>query len=131
MSFDPTQINDQVAHLNKQLADYTGRFNTVVNKGLEPAIKAQADLASLVLESAIAHGEKLTQATSAQQVLDEQSALMKDLTEDFQDTAKVLLLGQQVAGAEMKTLLEEGVEMFTPDAVEQLFKQGLQESSES
>jgi len=131
MSFDATQINEHVAHLNKQLTDYTGRFNTVVTNGLEPAIRAQADLATRVLESAIGHGKKLTQATSAQQVLDEQSALIKDLTEDFQATAKVLLLGQQATGAEMKSLLEEGVEMFTQDAVRQMFKQGFQQSSES
>jgi len=122
MSFDTTQINDHVEHLNKLLVDYSGRFNTVVSNGLEPAIKAQADLTSRVLESAIAHGEKLTLATSTQQVLDEQSALIKDLTEDFQATAKVLLLGQQTTGADMKSLLEEGVEMFTQDAVRQMLK---------
>ncbi|MDH3688370.1 MAG: phasin family protein [Gammaproteobacteria bacterium] len=124
MSNDPTKPFEQIGELNKRLSEYTVRVNKVIAGGVAPAIKAQADSAVAALESAVAHGEKLTQVKLPQEAVEEQTALAQDLGENFQSTARKLLEIQQDTGAELKAVLEEGVKTFTPEALSQLFKKG-------
>jgi len=122
MSNDPTKIFEQVVDFNRRLTEYTLRFNQATTAGIAPAIKTQTDSALAALESAITHGDKLAQVKSPQEALDEQTALVKDLGENFQSTVSKLLQSQQETGDELKTLLEEGVKAFTPEALSQLLK---------
>jgi len=115
VSNDPTDTLEQVAEFNKRLGEYTLRFNQAITAGIAPAIKTQAD-------SAITHGDKLAQVKSPQEALEEQAAITKDLNENFQSTASKLLQSQQETGDKLKTLLEEGVKAFTPEALRELFK---------
>jgi hypothetical protein len=51
-----------------------------------------------------------------------QSALVEGVRESFTNTAKNLFKIQQETGAEIKALVTEGAEKFSPEAVTKLFK---------
>lgn len=111
----------KIAELNKHLADFSFRFNRTIAEGVAPAIRAQSDSALAAIESAVQHGENMVKADSPQKVAEEQTALARDLGENFRATAEELLKSQQDTGEALKSLLEEGVESFNPERLRDLF----------
>lgn len=85
-------------------------------------IKEQADLLVSTINSAVEHGEKLTQVQSPQEALQVQTALTTELGEKFQSTARKLLQTQQQTGGDLQALLQEGMNTFTSETLSKMFK---------
>jgi phasin family protein len=122
MTKKPDSPIEQLTDLNARVKDYTLRFNKIMASGIAPAIREQAELAASTLESAMTHAERLPELKSPEELTTAQSELAKELGEKFQSTARKLLESQQETGAELKELLEEGIDTFTPQAVKQALK---------
>ncbi len=121
MQTNPNEAFKQISDLNESLIDFTLRLNKVITQGVAPTMKVQSDSVIAALESAIDHSKKLAEVESPQEVIDEQTALSRDLGENFQSVAHELIKIQQNTEAELKDLLEEGVNRFSPESLDELF----------
>ena len=115
---------EQIKNFNQQLTEYAVKVNKTVSAGISPIIEAQAKSAVKLLQSSVAHAEKLASAQSLEETLAEQKAITEELGTQFRSTAEELISIQQETSGELRALMEEGVEKFTPDALQNVFKQG-------
>ncbi len=122
MTNDPKETFQQVAEFNRLIGDYNVRLGQTIAAGVSPMIKEQADLLVSTIESAVAHGEKLTQVKSPQEALQVQTALSTELGEKFQTTARKILETQQQTSGDLQSLLQEGMSTFTSETLSRLFK---------
>lgn len=106
----PEQFKDYV----NKMADYQARLNRAVAGGIAPAIQEQANLATSALETAVKCSEEVLRAQSPQEAVDAQTAAAKALGENFQSAARKILEAQQAAGSELQSLMQEGMQSFTP-----------------
>jgi len=123
MTTDFLKNIEQFKELQKNVASYAARLNAVVGNGLSPVIKEQADLAVSSLDTATRYSEQLTQVESPQELMEAQQALAKELGENFQTSAQNLLGLQAEMGEEFKSLLQEGMEAFTPEHLREFLKE--------
>ena len=122
MPTDPKDSFQQIIEFNKVIGDYNVRLGQTIAAGVSPMIKEQADLLVSTINSAVEHGEKLTQVHSPQEALQVQTALTTELGEKFQSTARKLLQTQQQTGGDLQALLQEGMNTFTSETLSKMFK---------
>ena len=122
MTNDPKDVFKQVVEFNKLIGDYNVRLGQTIAAGVAPMIKDQADLLVSSIESAVAHGEKLTQVKSPQEAIQVQNALTQELGEKFQSTARKILETQRQTGGDLQALLQEGINTFTSESLNKMFK---------
>ena len=112
----PDRLPEGMAELQRQLTDYSTRFNQALAGGIAPAIRLYAEGAAQAVEAAAEHVATLAQCKTPKEAIERQQAFSHEIGEKFQDNARQLLERQRESGEALKSLVEEGLKEFAPGA---------------
>jgi len=94
------------------------RTGKVLQNAVERSVREHLNF----VEATMSQFAPVTRAEQPKDFVAAQSQLIEGFRDQFTNTAKNLLKIQQDTGAEIKALVAEGVEKFSPEAVTKLFK---------
>lgn len=115
-------------NITASYSELVGLFSSAVElnlratKVLQNAFERSVREYVALVESTASQFEPVTKAEQPKDFVAAQSALVEGVRESFANTTKNLLKIQRETGAEIKALVTEGVEKFSPEAVTKLFK---------